>query len=321
MTETTRTPGGTHPVATPTPAGPLATPTLDAGEAGGPPAASPLSRRRGRGAAHRPNWLGGLMGWIWLAVIIIPIYWIVITSLKPSSEYFTTNPLLPSTSPTFSAYQLVLEADFVRYFFNSVIVTLGTVVPAVLISFMAAFAIVRGSGRFLRFSSGFLLMGLAIPLQATIIPVYLIIIRLNLYDSLLALILPSIAFSIPLAVLVLSNFVRDVPNELFESMRLDGTSEWGTAWRLAFPLTRPAVVTVAIYTGLQVWNGFLLPLVLTQSQDLRVLPLALWSFQGQYSVNVPAVLAAVVLSTLPILVFYVVGRRQLVSGLTAGFSK
>ena len=124
-----------------------------------------------------------------------------------------------------------------------------------------------------------------------------------------------------LAVLVLSNFVRDVPNELFESMRLDGTSEWGTAWRLAFPLTRPAVVTVAIYTGLQVWNGFLLPLVLTQSQDLRVLPLALWSFQGQYSVNVPAVLAAVVLSTLPILVFYVVGRRQLVSGLTAGFSK
>lgn len=276
--------------------------------------------RRGQ-RASRPNWMAGIFGWGWLAIIIVPIYWIVITSLKPSSEYFTTNPLLPSTSPTLSAYQLVLENDFAMYFLNSAIVTLGTVIPAVLISFMAAFAIVRGSGRFLRYTNAFLLMGLAIPLQATIIPVYLMIIRLSLYDSLTALILPSIAFSIPLAVLVLSNFIRDVPNELFESMRLDGTSEWGTAWRLAFPLVRPAIATVSIYTGLQVWNGFLLPLVLTQSPDLRVLPLALWTFQGQYSVNVPAVLAAVVLSTLPILAFYIVGRRQLVSGLTAGFGK
>ena len=87
-------------------------------------------------------------------------------------------------------------------------------------------------------------MGLAIPLQATIIPVYLIIIRLQLYDTLLAIILPSIAFAIPLSVLVLANFIRDVPKELFESMRMDGASEWGTLWRLAFPLTRPALVTV-----------------------------------------------------------------------------
>jgi len=272
-------------------------------------------------SSKRPNWVGGLMGWVWLGVIVVPIYWIVITSLKPSSEYFTTNPLLPSASPTFDAYQLVLENDFARYFINSVLVTLGAVVPAVLISFMAAFAIVRGKSRFLRLSSGFLLMGLAVPLQATIIPLYLMIIRLQLYNSLLAVILPSIAFAIPLAVLVLGNFIRDVPNELFESMRLDGTSEWGTAWRLAFPLVRPAIVTVSIYTGLQVWNGFLLPLIFTDRQELRVLPLALWTFQGQYSVNVPAVLAAVVLSTLPIVVFYVIGRRQLVSGLTAGFSK
>ena len=89
----------------------------------------------------------------------------------------------------------------------------------------------------------------------------------------------------------------------------------------ALPLTRPAVVTVAIYTGLNVWNGFLFPLILTQSPDKRVMPLALWAFQGEYSVNIPAVLAAVVLSTVPMLVLYVVGRRQLLSGLTAGFGK
>jgi raffinose/stachyose/melibiose transport system permease protein len=274
------------------------------------------------GASERPNWVGGVFAWIWLAIVIIPIYWIVITSFKSQDTYFASNAMAPPTSPTMENYQLVIQSDFPRYFLNSIIVTIGSIVPALIISFMAAYAIVRGAGnRILGAVNGVFLMGLAIPIQATIIPVYLIIIRLRLYDTLLALILPSIAFAIPLSVLVLSNFVRDVPKELFESMRVDGASEWRTLWSLAFPLTRPALVTVAIYNGLAIWNGFLLPLILTQSPQKRLLPLALWAFQGQYTVNIPAVLASVVLTTLPILILYVVGRRQLLSGLTAGFSK
>jgi raffinose/stachyose/melibiose transport system permease protein len=289
----------------------------------GPRAGGHAISGRSLGARLRElNWFGGASGWVWLLIVMLPVYWIVITSFKAQSAYFASNPLAPPGSPTLENYRLVIESDFVRYFANSVAVTVGAVVPAVLISFMAAFAIVRAPGlRFLRVSNSLFLMGLAIPLQATIIPVYLIIIRLRLYDTLTALILPSIAFAIPLSVLVLSNFIRDVPRELFESMRLDGCSEWGTCWRLAFPLTRPAIVTVSIYNGLGVWNNFLLPLILTQSPTKRTLPLALWSFQGQYSVNVPAVLASVVLTTLPILIFYAIGRRQLLSGLTAGFSK
>jgi raffinose/stachyose/melibiose transport system permease protein len=279
-------------------------------------------RRRGRGA-RRPNWLGGAAGWLWLLIVIVPIYWIVITSLKTQSNYFLTNPLAPPTEPTLDNYRFVIEADFARYFINSVIVTLGAVVPAVLVSFMAAYAIVRAAGDqwFLRSVNSLFLMGLAIPLQAAIIPVYLIIIRLHMYDTLLAIILPSIAFAIPLSVLVLSNFIRDVPRELFDSMRVDGATEWSILRHLAFPLTRPALVTVSIYNGLIIWNGFLLPLILTQSPNQRTLPLALWTFQGQYSVNVPAVLASVVLTVVPILALYVIGRRQLLSGLTAGFSK
>jgi raffinose/stachyose/melibiose transport system permease protein len=278
-------------------------------------------RSRGRGA-RRPNWLGGAAGWLWLLIVLVPIYWIVITSFKTQSNYFQTNPFAPPGEPTLANYRLVIESDFIRYFLNSAIVTLGAVVPAVLVSFMAAYAIVRaGDWWLLRSVNSLFLMGLAIPLQAAVIPVYLIVIRLHLYDTLLAIILPSIAFAIPLSVLVLSNFIRDVPKELFDSMRVDGASEWGTLWHLAFPLTRPALVTVGIYDGLAIWNGFLLPLILTQTPTQRTLPLALWTFQGQYSVNVPAVLASVVLTTLPILALYVVGRRQLLSGLTAGFSR
>ena len=279
------------------------------------------SRPAGRGSAGR-NWLAGLAGWFWLAVVLIPLYWIVITSFKEQSDYYQSNAFRPPSNPTLDNYRVVLENDFVRYFVNSAVVAVGTTVPTVVLALMAAYAIVRGAhSRMLKSAHGLFLMGLAIPLQAAIIPIYLVIIKLGLYDSLAAIAIPSIAFAIPLAVLVLTNFLRDVPRDLFESMRLDGANEWTMLWRLAFPLTRPAMVTVAIYTGVTVWNGFLLPLVLTQSPEQRTMPLAVWSFQGQFQVNVPAVLASVVLSTVPILVLYTVGRRQLVSGLSEGFSK
>jgi raffinose/stachyose/melibiose transport system permease protein len=283
-------------------------------------AAQPVTRTKGPGRL-RPNLLGGLGGWLWLAIIIVPIYYVVITSFKNQAGFFTSNPMLPATEPTLDNYKLVLENNFVRYFTNSLIVTLGTVLPALLVSFMAAYAIVRGRSKFLSMTNNLFLLGLAIPLHATIIPIYWMITRAHLYDTLLALILPSVAFAIPVSVLILSNFMRDVPNELFESMRLDGCSDWAMMWRLALPMTKPAVITVGIYNALHVWNGFLFPLILTQSPATRVLPLSLWTFQGEFSVNIPAILASVVLATLPLLVIYVVARRQLLAGLTAGFSK
>jgi raffinose/stachyose/melibiose transport system permease protein len=268
------------------------------------------------------NWTGGALGWIWLFIVMVPIYWIVITSFKTQANYFITNTFAPPSHPTFENYKTVIDSEIVRYFLNSVIVTAGAVIPAVIISFMAAYAIIRGIGnRWLRWTNNMFLMGLAIPLQAVIIPIYLIIIRLKLYDSLLALVLPSIAFAIPLSVLVLTNFIRDVPRELFESMHMDGATEWGILWRLAFPLTRPALVTVTIYNALGIWNGFLLPLVLTQSPEKRTIPLALVNFQGQFGVDVPAITASVTLTTVPIILLYAIGRRQLLSGLTAGFGK
>ena len=281
--------------------------------------------KRNRRTGHKlakMNWIGGGLGWVWLFIVMVPIYWIVITSFKTQANYFITNTFAPPRDPTFENYKTVIDNDIALYFFNSVLVTVGAIIPAVAISFMAAYAIVRGSGRLiLRLTNTMFLAGLAIPLQAVIIPVYLIIIRLKLYDSLLAIVLPSIAFAIPLSVLVLSNFIRDVPKELFESMRMDGATEWGTLWRLAFPLTRPALVTVTIYNALGIWNGFLLPLVLTQSPDKRTMPLALVNFQGQFGVNVPAIAASVTLTTIPIVLLYAIGRRQLVSGLTAGIGK
>lgn len=273
---------------------------------------------RGR---ETPNVLGGLLGWVWLVITILPIYYMVVTSLRPRSSYYADNPLSIPTNPTIKAYQDVLAADFGKYFYNSVFVTVITVAAVVFMSLLAAYVIVRNRSALTRRMFDLLLLGIAIPLQGVIIPVYYLIVQLGLYDTLWAIILPSIGFAIPLTVLILVNFLRDVPGELFESMRLDGASDWRMLWALVVPLSKPAIITVAIYDALNVWNGFLFPLVLTQSSDKRVLPLSLWAFQGSFTVNVPAILAAVVLSVLPILAAYAVGRRQLVAGLTAGFSK
>lgn len=270
---------------------------------------------------ERPNILAGIGGWVWLAAIILPIYFIVITSFRDRTDLSTSNPLVPPAEPTLANFQRVIENDFFHFFFNSVVVTGATVAVLLAVSLMASYYICRsmtaGGQRLFRV----ILLGIAIPVQATIIPVYYLIRELGLYDTLWALILPQIAFAIPLSVLIIVNFVRDIPQELFESMRVDGAGEWKILWSLVLPMSVPALMTVGIYQALQVWNGFLFPLILTQSRDVRVLPLSLWEYSGEFGVDVSATLAAVVLSALPLLVVYMLGRRYIVAGLTAGFGK
>lgn len=268
------------------------------------------------------NPLGALAGLAWLAIVLIPLYWVVITSLRSQAGFFGSSQLALPHPLTFSNFHLVLSGQFGTYLRNSVIVTAAAVVIILAVALMAGYGIVR-AGRHKATWTAFnlFLIGLAIPLQATIIPVYYVITKLHLYDTLLAVILPSAAFAIPVSVLILVNFLRDVPGELYEAMHVDGAGEWRMLWTLAVPLARPALVAVGIYDALNVWNGFLFPLILTQSPGRAVLPLALFNYEGQYAINVPAILAAVVLSLLPILALYAAARRQLLGGLTAGMGK
>lgn len=283
---------------------------------------SPKSSMRRKGALHvLRRSVSGAGALVWTAIVIVPVYWLVVTSLRSRAEFTRQKPLSLPHHPTLSNYRTVLDGDFATYLLNSVVVTAATVVLTVIAALMAAFVIVRYRTRWSRLSFRLYLLGLAIPLQAVLVPVYLLIIRLHLYDSLPAIVLPSVAFALPITVMILVSFLRDVPGSLFEAMVMDGADDWRMLWSLALPLTRPALITVAVYDGLQVWNGFLFPLILTQSNDKAVLPLALTLYRGQFGINVPATMAAVVLSTLPMLAVFVLARKQLVAGLTAGFSK
>lgn len=262
-----------------------------------------------------------LLGLVWFVVAFYPVYYMFITSLRTQAGFLSGSLWMPPSNPTLENYAGVIEDGIGLYFLNSAFVTAVSVALIVAVSFLAAYAIARIRSGVARAAFKVFLLGLAIPLQAAIIPIYVLIVHIGLYDTLYGLIPPQVAFGIPLTVLILVNFIRDIPNELYDSMVLDGSGHLRMMWNLVLPLSRPALITVVIYNALQVWNNFLFPLILTQSSNIQTLPLALQQFQGQYGVNVPGLMAAVFLSVLPVMVLYLIARRQLLGGLTAGFGK
>ncbi len=276
--------------------------------------------RRTAASAIARRSLPALFATAWLILAFYPVFYILFSSFHRRNGFLLGNVWLPPLHPTAGNYGAVLRAGFVHYFLNSAFVSVLSVVLIVAFSLAASYVLVKVTSRISRLIFNILLIALAIPLQSLIIPIYTMIYHLGLYNTYVGLILPSIAFGLPLTILILVNFLRDIPNELFEAMQLDGVEEYGMLVRLIVPMSVPALVAVAIYQFIGVWNNFIFPLVLTESASMRLLPLAVVSFEGQHSIDVPAVMATVVLSALPLIIAYVAARRSLLRALASGFA-
>jgi raffinose/stachyose/melibiose transport system permease protein len=259
--------------------------------------------------------LAFVLATVWLVIVIAPLYYTVLASFRTQGTYLTANPWLPTGGLSTSSYGTVFAAGLGRYLLNSVILTAICIALTVTTSLGAAFRFVRKSSRGVNVAFLVMLFGLAIPVQAFIVPLYVLIYRMHLYDTLFALVLTMSAAAIPVSVLIMVNFVRDIPRDLIKAMLIDGGSEWTIFRRLIWPLSRPVLATLSVYNGLNVWNNFLLPLVLTRSTSVAVLPLGLTKLEGLYAINVPAVMAGVLLSVLPLLLLFVIMRKQVMSSL------
>ncbi|MFD5066423.1 carbohydrate ABC transporter permease [Streptomyces sp. NPDC087866] len=280
--------------------------------------AQPLTRIRPATPRRRRRWgnpLAGLGSVVWLLLVIVPLYTLVSSSLMHQDEALNGDPLAVPTDPTLDNYRTVLDSGFSTMLSNTAIVAVATTAIVLVLSIPVAYVAVRTRSRLSGLAFRTFLLGVAIPAQAVIVPLYLLITKMGLYDSLPAIILPTAAFAMPVAVLILSGTMRDVSEEMYEAMALDGASSLRMLWQLAIPMSKAGISTVAIYTALQAWNGFLFPLILTQSEENRVLTLGLFNFMSQFGVNIPAVLAAIVLSVVPIFAVYLVARKALVNGL------
>jgi len=275
----------------------------------------PPHTRRRRHWSRRPNPVAGLGSLLWLAVVIVPIYAMISASLTRQDKALGNNALKPPTDPTFANYNTVLHNGFGHFLANTALVAAAVVGIVLVLCVPLAYVAVRTRTVWSGAAFRLFLLGVAILAQAVVVPLYLMIAKLDLYDSLLAVILPTAAFAMPVSVLILTGTLRDISEDLYEAMALDGASATRMLFQLVIPLAKGGISTVVIYAALQAWNGFLFPLIFTQSDGPRVLTLGLFNYVSQFGVNIPALLASVVLSGIPIFAVYLVARRALIGGL------
>lgn len=257
---------------------------------------------------------------LWLLIAATPLVFLVITSFKSIQEFMMDVWALPGAL-RFDNYQDAITGGIGRFFLNSLIVSAVSVILTLALASLASFALSKLSFSLSKPLFLLFIAGAMIPVHVTLIPIYTLTNSLGIYDTLLALIGPYVAFHLPLAILIITEFMRQLPRELEEAARIDGASHFQVFLRIIMPLTVPALSTVAIYTFIYVWNEFVFALVLLSSRSKMTLPLGLMQFSGEYSVNVPGIMAAVTLASLPLILFYLVMQEKVVAGMVAGAIK
>jgi multiple sugar transport system permease protein len=247
-------------------------------------------------------------------VMLIPMIWMIITSFETLSETRHFPPILIPSSLQWQNYTAVLQqAPFARWFMNTLIVTVVVVVGNLLFCSLAAYAFARIKffGRDVVFI--LVLATLMIPFQVIIIPTFIIVRKLGLIDTLGALIVPNLAGAF--GIFLLRQFFRSLPIELEEAARIDGASRLGVLFKIVLPLSGPVLATVAVITFLWTWNDFLWPLVTLYSPNNMTLQLGLTTFQGAHSTNTHLLMAANVMSVLPVLFLFVFAQRFFIRGI------
>jgi len=260
---------------------------------------------------------------LYTLIALAPVVVIVINSFKSRNAIFRT-PLAPPTSSTFDliGYQTVLgQGDFLLYFQNSFIVTVGSLFLVLLFGAMAAFALAEYRFKGNTLMGLYLALGIMIPIRLGTVAILQLMVASGLVNTLTALILVYTAQGLPLCIFILSEFMKQVSDDLKDAGRIDGLSEYRIFFRLVLPLVRPAMATVAVFTMIPIWNDLWFPLILAPSEPTKTITLGAQLFIGQYVTNWNAVLAALSLAILPVLVLYVIFSRQLIRGITSGAVK
>lgn len=258
---------------------------------------------------------------IWILISDLPFLFMVFTSFKTQMELLTSSLWSLPKKATFSNFLTVFQGNFISYLKNSVIAVSLSVILILVISSMSAYVFARVKFKLNNIIYSIIIAGMAIPIHVTLIPIYLLTQKMGIYDSIFALIGPYVALSLPMSVFILTEFMREVPVELEEAAKIDGCSFSRIYSNIILPLSKPALITVAIYNGTYLWNEFIFALVLTSTPSKRTLPLGIWDFQTKYGSDIPAIMAFLTLSLVPMLIAYVLGQDKIIKGMMAGAVK
>lgn len=255
--------------------------------------------------------------WFYGIVSLYPLIWMVFYSFKNNDEIFVTNPFGPPSILRWENYLTALtQYNVPRYFFNSVVVSIGTVALTIVIALMFSYATARMKWRGQNFVRILVSIGMFIPIQAILVPIAVIVSKANLSNNYLALILPYTAFNLAFSSMVFYGFLRSIPRELEEAAAIDGASIIRTFLSIIVPNLKPAISTLVIFTFLQAWNEFPIALILITEETMKTLPLGLLFFQGQFTTDWGAMGAAMVIASLPTVIVYIFFSNQVEKAMT-----
>lgn len=259
---------------------------------------------------------------LWTVVNIFPLYWLLAFSLKDNAEIFGDNVIGLPRKWLFANYSQALVGGKVGvYLANSAIVTGLTIVLTVVVALMATYALTRMKWRGRGAMMVFMMLGLMIPIHAALLPLFIVMSRVHLLSTRWALILPYVAFGIPMAIMIVSGFIDSIPRELEEAACIDGCTIYGIFVRVVAPMLMPAIVTVSIFTFLQSWNELLFAQVFVSKDALRTLTAGIQSMYGQYQTDWGPIGAALVIATIPTLAIYLAMSGQVQKSFIAGAVK
>lgn len=258
---------------------------------------------------------------IYALLVIVPMLSIILSTFKSTAEMYE-NPLgMPSSFKIENYIAIFQDQSMAVYFKNSVVVTLVSVTLTIFFASLIAYAITRMNNWQGNMIFVFFTIGMMVPAQVSMIPLYSLILKLGLTNSLLGLIFVNISVTLPVAVFILAGFMKTIPKELFEACGIDGANNWQMYSRVAMPLSLPSLSATAIFLFVMHWNDLLYPLLFITKDEYKTLPLALLEFQGEYMTNYPMLFTGVMVASAPMIVAYVFLQRYFIAGMTAGSVK
>lgn len=258
----------------------------------------------------------------WALVNLFPVYWMFTFSLKNNDEIFGANVAGLPQHWLWSNYSSAMNTGKMGvYFGNSIIVAAATILITLIASLMATYALTRLIWKRRVAMNKFFMLGLTIPIHASIVPIYVTLSKLHMLNTYWALIIPYSAFSLSMGILICTGFMNDLPRELDEAACIDGCGVWGIFFKIIVPLMKPAVATIGIYTFLQCWNELMFANIFISNSAYKTLPVGIQALSGQYTTEWGPIGAALVLATFPTLFVYVFLSKKIQESFIAGAVK
>ncbi|BDG60127.1 carbohydrate ABC transporter permease [Caldinitratiruptor microaerophilus] len=251
---------------------------------------------------------------------LFPLYFMLVNSLKNPVEY-QTSPLRLPASLDFSNYAQALHAGFLRWFFNSIVITGASIVLVTFLAALAAYAVAWMGVPYGRTAVALVAGLMTVPPIIMVIPLFRMMADLQLVDTHVAVVLIYTGLMMPFSLFMLYNFFRSIPRELLEAVAIDGAGHLRAFWSVVLPLSRPAIVTLALVNMLWAWNELLIALVFLQTDKAKTLMVGITTFQSKHNLNVPVIMAGLFVATIPVVALYLAGQRYFIRGLTAGAIK